>query len=83
MSKLAANEARRVIHAVAVTATGLALGLAVAGCATTTSTNPTSTTVPASTTAPAVSTGGDVERCQTAGGIWRNGMCTTMGGGGY
>ncbi|OLB14257.1 MAG: hypothetical protein AUG14_12065 [Candidatus Rokubacteria bacterium 13_1_20CM_2_68_19] len=71
------------IHAVAVAATGLALGLAVAGCATTTSTNPTSTTVPASTTAPAVSTGGDVERCQTAGGIWRNGMCTTMGGGGY
>src|SRR5499433_4020087 len=54
------------------------LALALAGCATTTTPPP-----PATTPAPALSTGGDAERCQASGGVWRNGMCTTMGGGGY
>jgi hypothetical protein len=57
----------------------IGLALALAGCATTGSTTPPTVTTPA----PAVSTGGDAERCQAAGGVWRNGMCMTMGGGGY
>ena len=73
MSRRLFHEARTSALLVVMAAVGLAFDLSVAGCSTTTTTAPV----------PAVSTGADVERCQASGSVWRNGMCTTMGGGGY
>jgi len=76
MCRVSFNRAVTTIIAVAV---GFVLELALAGCATST----TTAAPPATTPAPALSTGGDAERCQATGGVWRNGICMTSGGGGY
>ena len=70
----------RPVTTIIVVAVGFVLELGNAGCATTTT---ATTSSPAATPAPALSTGGDAERCQASGGVWRNGICMTSGGGGY
>jgi hypothetical protein len=58
-----------------VVVAGFALISALSGCA-----SPMAST--STGRVPAVSTGSDQERCEGSNGVWRNGTCVTMGGGG-